>query len=147
MDKISFKGLHGQFDFATWQGDSSIVYNDAAPQYGTALHGAPVKITGERTVGLCSTGDRPYGILIRVERDGVCLIGRGGVQEVRISQSATIGTGGGNFPAGTGIAAGASNTVVASATGRGTVVGIEVEYGVKYLYVDLDVDQPAAVTP
>lgn len=139
MDKISFKGLHGQFDVATWQADSSIVFDDSV-EYNTTLHGAPVKITGERTVGLCAAGDAVFGTLIRTERDGACLIGHSGVHAFRVAQDAEIGTG--TFTAGTGIVAGADNTVVGGG-GRGTVTGIETEYGTKYLYVNLTVNQPA----
>lgn len=132
MANFSVKGLHGVFDKVSLQGDSSILgAYDNTKAYGTALHGAPVKLTGDKTVGLCSAGDEVYGVIVKIEHDGGVSVGKGGIHACRFTGTAPA--------AGAAIVAGAGNTVAAATApaGRGTVIGVEDDNGTEYVYVDL----------
>ena len=140
MADISVKGLHGVFDKVSLQGDSSIVgAYDNTKNYGTELHGAPVKLTGDKTVGLAADGDQIFGVIVKIEHDGVVSVGKGGVHACRFAEGAAPA-------AGDAIVAGPGNTVKTGA-GIGVVIGVEDDNGIEYAYVDLSRGAAAAVTP
>jgi len=72
----------------TMAADSSLPFSRTAP-YGTTSRFAPVKITGNKTVGLCADGDVPFGALERIEADGSAVVAWMG--SVTYAGSATAG--------------------------------------------------------
>lgn len=62
---------------------------EADKPYGTANRHAPVKVTANKTVGLCADGDKPYGSLERIEADGSAVVAFLGT--VTYAGSATAG--------------------------------------------------------
>lgn len=67
---------------ATFQADSSITFSRDYP-HGYQHVGAPVKITGEMKVGLCSAGDVPFGALEKVYPDGSVVVAYHGAVEFK----------------------------------------------------------------
>lgn len=128
VGKISAEGLHGQFDFITMATDDSITFDGRDVAMGTAKAGAPVGLVGLMRVGLITSG-APYGVLVRVEPDGTALIGKGGVQEFKIGETAP--------EAGDAIVAAAGNTIAAGADGAGVGTVVDVNEAKGIAWVDL----------
>ena len=57
----------------TAMADASIPFRRDLP-YGTSTRHAPVKFTGDKTIGLCVADDIPFGSLERVEPDGFVVV-------------------------------------------------------------------------
>lgn len=102
---------------ATFGADSSIVFTRDYP-HGFQNVGAPVKITGEMTVGLASAAEAPFGALERVYPDGSVVVAYHGAVEFK-ADAAAVSFGSAVVANGTGGVRDANS--VASESGVGTV--------------------------